>query len=378
MCHSFHLVVFCLYRAEGVFIQEGQGLNDFDDSVVTSRSFLTNNDVDPLHTFNEAGQPLLSNATDPYFVPRWQTFPVLETSMVNENLLENPKMAKVVMASIESRSAVLSGFHFAPAGNPTDPNTTTAFFATLESMDAGEQVEYLADPMSHMAFPIFDSLNGTHRGEVVGVLLATIHWKHYLSDILHETDNGYQVVIENGCDFVGHNAFTYNVEGAVVKEVERGDRHDRYFSHYRVDGVLSSTVKIEDGTPEGISYGEDSCPYMFHVYPTRANYDTYVTGLPVGLCLSVALVFGITIGLFLCYCTLVERRQRILLAKATQSTAIVSSLFVSATNWGCKPLDTKLTQNSLFFSRAYSQSKSGIDCLRWKRKRTTKEKEMRW
>jgi len=317
-------------------IQEGQGLNDFDDPVGASKSFLTKNDVDPLHTFNDAGQPLLSNSTGPFFVPRWQTFPVLETSMVNENLLENSKMAKVVMASIESRSAVMSGFHFAPSGNSTDPNATTAFFATLESMDAGEHVEYLADPMSHMAFPIFDSLNDTGRGEVVGVLLATIHWQQYLRDVLHENENGYQVVIENGCDLMGHNLFTYHVEGAVVKEVERGDRHDRYFSHYRVDGSISSKVKIEDGTPEGISYGEDSCPYMFQVYPTRFNYDTYMTGLPVGLCLSVALVFGISIGLFLCYCILVERRQRILLAKATQSTAIVSSLFVSAMNWGCK------------------------------------------
>ena len=331
--HSSDLAhLFCLYRAAGLTTQEGQGLNDFDDPALASKSFLTNKVVDPLHTFNEAGKPLLSEITNPYFVPRWQTFPVLETSMVNENLLENSKMSTVVIASMETRSAVLSGFHFAPAGNPTDPNATTAFFATLESINAGEQVEYIADPMSHMAFPIFDSLNGTNQGEVVGVLLATIHWQQYLRDVLHETENGYQVVIENGCDPFGHNEFTYNIDGPVVQQVERGDRHDRYFSHYLVDRSLSSKGKIKDGTPEGIHYGEDSCPYMFHIYPTRANYDKFVTSLPVSLCLSVALVFGITIGLFLCYCTLVERRQRILLAKATQSTAIVSSLFVSTTN----------------------------------------------
>ena len=309
--------------------QEGQELNDFEDPAVASKSFLTNNVVDPLHTFNEAGQPLLSESTNPYFVPRWQTFPVLETSAVNENLLENSKMSKVIKSSIERRSASLSGFHFAPTGGPSDPNSTTAFFATLESMTAGEQVEYPGDPMSHIAVPIFDSLNGTDRGQVVGVLLATLPWEYYLRDVLRATDIGYQVVIENGCDSARENAFTYHVNGPVVTQVERGDRHDRLQDQYLVEGSISND-KVEDGTPEGISY-DDSCPYVFKVYPTQALYDKHVTGLPILLCLSIASVFGVTIGMFLCYGSLVERRQAILLAKATQSTAIVSSMFVSTT-----------------------------------------------
>ena len=191
-------------------IQEEQGLNDFDDPGVTRKSFLTDNVVDPLHTFNEAGQPLLSKSTGPYFVPRWQTFPVLVTSIVNENLLENPTVSKSVRASIESRSAVLSGFHFAPAGGPSDPERTTAFFATLQSVAAGKQVEYLEDPISHMTFPIFGKLNATNR-EVVAVLKATLHWQEYLSEILPENNNGYQVVIENGCDPDGKNAYTCRV-----------------------------------------------------------------------------------------------------------------------------------------------------------------------
>ena len=317
--------------AEGLAMQQEQGLNDFDDPGVTRKSFLTDNIVDPLHTFNDVGQPLLSKSTGPYYVPRWQMFPVLETSMVNENLLENPKVSTTVQASIERRSAVMSGFHFAKAGGPSDPDLTTAFFATIESMASGQQVEYSGDPMAHIAIPIFDSLNGTDRGEVVGVLKAKFHWKDHLEGILPVTDYGYIVVIENGCDLMGQNEYTYQVDGPEVKLLGKGNRHDRAFSEYLVDEYFAKDT-IKDGTLRGLNFSDDFCPYVFRVYPTQAQYEKYVTNVPVILSVSMTVVFMFTIGMFLFYDRLVERRQSIVLAQATRSTAIVSSLFVSTTN----------------------------------------------
>ena len=323
------LLISSLYRAEGLAAQEEKRLNDFDDPALSRKTFLSNKIVDPIHTFNEAGETVLSKSSGPFYVPRWQTSPVLETSIVNENLLENPNFSKTIKASLESRSAVLSGFHFAPAGGPSNPDPATAFFATLESIYAGN--EYVGDPMSHLAVPIFDDVNGTDRGDVVGILLATLHWQHYMRDVLPVNNNGYHVVIENGCDPDGENAFTYQIDGPKVKAVGMGDRHDRKFSHYHVDGYISRN-NIEDGTPEGTSYHDDSCPHVFHIFPTQADYDKYVTSLPIILCLSISAIFIFTIAMFLLYDRLVERRQSIVLAKATQSTAIVSSLFVSTTN----------------------------------------------
>jgi hypothetical protein len=317
-----------LYSAEGLTTQEEQGLNDFDDPGVTRKSFLTNNVVDPLHTFNEAGLPLLSESTGPYFVPRWQTFPVFETSLVNENLLEHSIMSKAVRASIESRSAVLSGFQFAPAGGTSDVNPNTAFFALMQSIELGEKREYLADPVSHLAIPIFRSLNETGRAEVVGVLTALLHWKDNLEGILPLTDEGYHVVIENGCDPAGENAFTYQVDGPDAKALGKGNRHDPKFTPYLVDGFFSDEF-VKDGTPQGLRYYDESCSYVFNVYPNQAHYDKYVTSTPIMLSLSISVVFAFTIGMFLLYDRLVERRQSIVLARATQSTAIVSSLFVS-------------------------------------------------
>jgi hypothetical protein len=56
-------------------------------------------------------------------------------------------------------------------------------------------------------------------------------------------------------------------------------------------------------------------------------YDTYHTSLPFAVTFAVALVFVFTVGMFILYDWLVERRQKIVLHKAAQSTKIVSSLF---------------------------------------------------
>ena len=365
------------YSTDGLATQEEQGLNDFNDPAVARKSFLTNKVVDPLHTFNEAGQTILSQSKGPYFVPRWQTYPVLETSMVNENLLENPKVSKSVRASIESKSAVLSGFHFAPAGGPSDPDRNTAFFSTLESMTEGKRVEYREDPVSHMTIPIFKMLNTTDR-EVIAVLKATLHWHDYLLGVLQENNNGYLVVIENGCDPEGENAFTYQLDGPNVKVVGRGDRHNPKFQHYLVEGFFSND-NMEDGTVEGLRYDDTSCPHVFRVYPTQAEFDKYVTPMPIIISLSISAIFAFTIGMFLLYDRLVERRQRIVLAKATQSTAIISSLFVSHKNRRMLPWNQLGAPPYICFTaRIHSQSKSEIVCLRWRQKMTINEKETQW
>lgn len=302
--------------------QESLGLNGFVDPEQVKRSWLTDSVVDPIHTFDDAGVPRLSNSSGP-FLPRWKTSPVLQTSMVNENLYEKHAVSDILKYCVDSESAVLGGFHLAPPGNISSPNPTTAFFATLRSMWEGTQVEHIGDPMSHLAIPIFDRLDGNNR-EVVGVLKATIHWRWYLRNILPETDYGITVVVENECD----GSFTYQLDGPEARVIGVGDRHDTKFSKYRVDGRFLVDT-LEDGTNDGIPLNQNSCPYHFHVYPSQEDYDHYVTNEPIVITLSVAAVFLFTIAMFLCYDRLVERRQRVVLARATQSTAIVSSLFVS-------------------------------------------------
>jgi hypothetical protein len=302
--------------------QEQLGINRFVDQDHVEESWITTSVVDPLHTFDDFGRPLFSASDGPY-LPRWQTSPVLQTSMVNENLLEEDTVSSILKDALQTESAVLGGFHSAPPGDTSHPDPTTAFFATLRCMWDDEQVEYLGDPMSHIVIPIFDRLEGPLR-EVVGFLKATIHWHWYLRNVLPETDYGITVVIENECD----GSFTYQLDGATASVIGFGDLHDRKFSKYGVTGRFQNEI-IGDGSSNGIRLNQHSCPYFFHVYPAQEDYDHYITNEPIIISLSIAAVFIFTIGMFLFYDRLVERRQRMVLAKATQSTAIVSSLFVS-------------------------------------------------
>jgi len=77
----------------------------------------------------------------------------------------------------------------------------------------------------------------------------------------------------------------------------------------------------------GIPLNQEGCPYFFHVYPTQEYSSYYLTKNPMLISITVAAVFLFTIIMFFLYDRLVERRQRLVLAKATQSTAIVASLF---------------------------------------------------
>ncbi len=302
--------------------QERQGRDDYADSNVVKKSWLTNDKVDPLHTYDVDGVPHLSISDGP-FLPRWQTSPVLKTSMPNENLFENLHVAEIARKCIATKSAVIGGFHYSLPGNSSSSNPDTAFFASLRSLWEGKPVDYLGDPMSHLVIPIFDSLTRSDR-KVVAVLKSTIHWRWYLRNLLPKTNEGIIVVLENRCE----GNFTYHLIQDRAEVIGFGDLHDSRYTKYHYGGTIRSDT-INDGTLSGIPLNQKGCPYSFHVYATPADEDSHMTKDPIIISVSVAAVFCFAIAAFFYYDHLVERRQKLLLAKATQSTAIVSSLFVS-------------------------------------------------
>jgi class 3 adenylate cyclase len=187
----------------------------------------------------------------------------------------------------------------------------------------GKQVEYLGDPMAHFQIPIFDSFNETTQ-KPVAVMRTLVHWRQYFRNILPSNVNGITVILENECD--GH--YTYEINGKEAFVMGFGDLHDRKFNHFRRTAEFATGVDdLDDGTSNGIKLMKGDCNYLVHVYPSEEFYRDYVTERPIIVTFAVAMVFVFTAVLFLFYDRLVERRQVLILAKATQSTAIVSSLF---------------------------------------------------
>ena len=314
----------CAASDEGLAFQEKQGLNNFQNEYHVDKSWLTDHKVDPLHSFTERGKPFLqTSATGPY-LPRWQTSPVLRTSRINEDLFFKPGVETTVSKQVmRDGGAILGGFVSAPPGPPSHTHTGTALLATLRSMWEGKEVEYFGDPMAQFQIPVFDSFNQTTR-KPVAVMRSLIHWRHYFQNILPSNVNGITVVLENECD--GHYTYEINGKEAFVKGF--GDLHDHKYDHFRRSAEFGLGIDLlDDGTSTGIKLMKGDCNYLVHVYPSEEFYGDYVTERPIIITFAIAMVFVFTAAMFLVYDRMVERRQVLILAKATQSTAIVSSLF---------------------------------------------------
>lgn len=133
-------------------------------------------------------------------------------------------------------------------------------------------------------------------------------------------DAGEETPSEEGGSF-----FTYIIEGSEAHVLGLGDLHDPTFDEFMRKGTFSIDT-LDDGTISGVPI-DQKCSYNLYVYPSQSYYEGYITTSPLTITLVIVAVFIFAIITFLCYNRLVERRQKRILKKATQSSALVSSLF---------------------------------------------------
>jgi hypothetical protein len=105
------------------------------------------------------------------------------------------------------------------------------------------------------------------------------------------------------------------------------DHHDTHFNDWEVVTPILEKGQTADGTWEGLEFVEGECNYYLSIYPSHVFEDLYKTGTPWVLVSAVGAVFLFAILMFFVYDRLVERRQALVLNRAIQSSAIVSSLF---------------------------------------------------
>ena len=127
--------------------------------------------------------------------------------------------------------------------------------------------------------------------------------------------------------------FTIVIEGVEAYAVGHGDLHERKFHKYerRASYVGKSDFRdgefrMNDGTYMGVPI-DNTCTYELRVYPSQQFYDQYSTSTPLTITLVIAFVFLFAIFVFWVYNLMVEQRQKKILRKATQTTALVSTLF---------------------------------------------------
>jgi hypothetical protein len=140
--------------------------------------------------------------------------------------------------------------------------------------------------------------------------------------------DGIVIVFENECN----PTFTYRIDGPSVTYLGRGDHHDPKYDYLEVSSWLADVYNYSTRGVrpyQGIPLDTEVCQFFFRVFPSDDMNALYETNNRIYFTVVVILIFGFTSFLFFMYDYLVERRQKVVMKKAVNSSAIVSGLFPS-------------------------------------------------
>jgi len=238
--------------------------------------------------------------------------------MVNQNRRSNSEASSRAMRDMK---VVFEGMEYSSPGFVDDPNESTAEMAWLLHLANGEPTEYQGDIYTPVYFPLYHNFSANRTS--AGVMRIVIHWARYFQKILPTSKRGIILVLDNSCD----EAFTYKIDGPNVIPLGHGDLHNKQYDDFERIATFADVVTISDGTASGMAFDTKTCPYSIRVYPSEEFVRIYKTSTPFVITFAVAAVFALAIVMFFVYDYLVERRQKNLMRKATQTHDIVASLF---------------------------------------------------
>lgn len=150
-----------------------------------------------------------ANATT--YLPTWVMSPFLNYDQVNVDMLHNEEdYGYYAKHCLEQGGIVLGKPFYNTPGGIDSPEAETAAFAQLLSIDAGEETEYLGDPMTNLFIPVFDSFAVDHRP--VAVMVGMMNWRSIFKGVLAGRSTGIDVVLRNTC----YDPFTFRINGPNV------------------------------------------------------------------------------------------------------------------------------------------------------------------
>jgi hypothetical protein len=292
----------------------------FQETVVGGRKLSTptiqNGIADRIYLL-EDGKKKVDETPGPYF-PMWQHYPAIP-DIVNYDLFLNDNFHDGILDMYNHKEAVLSKIWDLGEANEVFVNFLEAWEAESGSLHDL--------PVSKLFYPVFDSLNADH--EIVAMLAAVVNWKTYFEQVLPPHAIGLIVVLRNECD----QEVTYRIDGEAAFFLGKGDLHDTQYDYLGQTRKFSDLIKPNDRRIErltDVNLDTDYCPYTLAAYPSEDLEDLFVTNNAVIYTVSVVIIFFFTGAMFLLYDGIVQRRQKMVMKRAVQSRAIVSSLFPAA------------------------------------------------
>ena len=231
------------------------------------------------------------------FLACWQFSPIIPLpAILNFNFFSFLDLAPMLHEVLDTGKAVLGFLQTTHIGSDTED--LIRVFLTLGQY-RHSQVAYDADPMTQVAYPVFDN-SGPDR-QVTGVILTTIFWRLLFEDVLPANVRGVICVLQNT---LGEDV-TYRIDGQTATLLGPGDLHDPKYDNMVVTREISEYI-TKRARPESWSYTSVELDtgytsYMLSVYPSEAMEDQFVTSDPIVYAVVVASVFMFTSLIFLLY-----------------------------------------------------------------------------
>lgn len=319
---------------------EGMAIQQFYHGVTANTSGVEHFDSasemigDHIYKFTENGpnerlDPIEDSDEGPFF-PCWQFSPQIPVPVVGSDFATLPSARAEIQSFVEDpskRNIIGPGFEF-EGGSGGDVFVDLL----LERWQSGGN-HYYGGPLAYYFIPVFEDFGSDKP--LVGLLMAFVYWQTYFQDLLPETARGIHIVVENTCD----QFFTFSVSGSNATFMGYGDLHDTDYDHleeYTDFGAFLQRPVENDG----------GCYYKLRVFPTKEFEDEYATIQPLVVCLAIMTLFVFTTLVFVLYDNFVEKRQKLVLKTAKQSSDVVSSLFPSTVRQRLYENDNKKQDDS--------------------------------
>lgn len=239
--------------------------------------------IEEMYSKNEHGNHVVEQDGQEVYSPLWMEAPApIDTEVLNFNLLSEDLYGYLFETMRNTSSPVLS-----PIIDPAVLLGDGAIFKTDDET---------LHPESLILQPVFDSFDVATRS-VVGTVISVIPWDLFLSNLLHEGEEGVICVLQNSCGGI----VTYLIEGRDATYLGEGDRHDPVYNYLERTFPFSPSVATDDHDhdhheeeDEEDDTQDEYCRFTLHVFPTEQLEEKYRTSEPAKLTAAIVLIFAFT------------------------------------------------------------------------------------
>ncbi|CAB9501958.1 Receptor-type guanylate cyclase gcy [Seminavis robusta] len=262
------------------------------------------------------------------YAPFWQMSPIIPLEfLLNGDILSRGSSRDSMLSVLETQHAALG-----PASGVRDPSNITLkeLVPIRKQNDYVQRGQYrhelqffLGDTTTDLIYPVFDSF-GANR-TVAGFLMSPLMWRLNFEKIVPENLGGFIAVIKSKQS----DPFSYLIEGPKATYLGIQDPHASKYDDMFVFQNMGETLQVQH-SPRDRAYDTvevDFGEYVLYIYPTEQLESQYITNKPAVYASIMASVFLFTIFVLVVFDCLVARRQQVVMKKAVESRALISTLY---------------------------------------------------